>query len=176
MVVLNNKIAHQRFRQTVGTDFKGRSHSAGCVPAFVVLVNIGLTLMEEGPAKIEVGDTPPKLSSRAFLLFSFMTYDEQLQDERWLLKRDQILQRDWRVCQVCLSGKDLNVHHKKYIEGRLAWEYADYYLITLCQKCHKNVHQEGKTPVLKTGDPIIDGFAKIKESIQSIYGLMRYRG
>ena len=32
---------------------------------------------------------------------------------------------------------DLNIHHKYYIDGNMAWEYEDDCLITLCANCHK---------------------------------------
>lgn len=36
---------------------------------------------------------------------------------------------------------DLNVHHKYYIRGCKAWEYDNEALITLCHKCHRDVHE-----------------------------------
>lgn len=35
----------------------------------------------------------------------------------------------------------LNVHHKRYIIQHKAWEYAEEDLITLCNECHKKIHQ-----------------------------------
>lgn len=69
-----------------------------------------------------------------------MTYEEQLSDIRWLNKRDVILDRDNHECQICLSTELLHVHHKTYFSGRMAWEYADEFLITLCHKCHGLFH------------------------------------
>ena len=37
--------------------------------------------------------------------------------------------------------KGLNVHHKFYIKGLAPWEYEDDALITLCEDCHKKIHQ-----------------------------------
>jgi len=76
-----------------------------------------------------------------------MSYEEQLNDVRWFEKRDEILQRDDYCCQDCLRGRDrlttyikLHVHHIKYIAGRMAWEYPNGYLITLCDECHSKLH------------------------------------
>ncbi len=69
-----------------------------------------------------------------------MTYQEQLLDPRWLNKREIILDRDGNQCQVCLSDKELHVHHKIYLTGRDAWDYLDEYLITLCGNCHALFH------------------------------------
>lgn len=80
-----------------------------------------------------------------------MTYQDQLQDPRWIAKRNEILERDDYCCQDCLRGKDrlsphiqLHVHHRKYIDGLMAWEYTNDQLITLCRECHGKFH--GKVP------------------------------
>lgn len=76
-----------------------------------------------------------------------MSYEEQLNDVRWFAKRDEILERDDYCCQDCLRGKaqlskhiELHVHHKRYISGRMAWEYPNDYLVTLCEECHGKLH------------------------------------
>ena len=35
----------------------------------------------------------------------------------------------------------LQVHHKRYYTGMLAWEYDDSDLVTLCQECHSKIHK-----------------------------------
>jgi 5-methylcytosine-specific restriction endonuclease McrA len=42
---------------------------------------------------------------------------------------------------------DLNVHHKYYISGKMAWEYQNDALITLCASCHKEEHLKNQIPV-----------------------------
>lgn len=76
-----------------------------------------------------------------------MTYQEQLLDIRWLVRRNEILERDDFCCQDCLRGKNrlskfikLQVHHREYFDGLMAWEYADEYLVTLCDQCHAMFH------------------------------------
>lgn len=41
----------------------------------------------------------------------------------------------------------LQVHHKKYIEGKHAWEYDDSDLVTLCKDCHNVVHRKVHIPI-----------------------------
>jgi len=41
----------------------------------------------------------------------------------------------------------MQVHHKRYIKGRLPWDYEDYYLVTLCDRCHFLYHQKHKVKV-----------------------------
>lgn len=70
-----------------------------------------------------------------------MTYKDQLKDPRWLAKSAEIKERDNKTCQCCRSTEyPLDVHHKIYIDGRMAWEYDGNFLITLCNDCHKDWH------------------------------------
>ena len=67
-------------------------------------------------------------------------YKDQLKDKRWKKLANKIRKRDNYTCQKCGSHEHLQVHHKKYIKNRLAWEYDEENLITLCSECHKKVH------------------------------------
>jgi 5-methylcytosine-specific restriction endonuclease McrA len=78
------------------------------------------------------------------------SYNELLKTPEWKNKRDKILKRDNYTCRHC--GKTdtiLQVHHKyyhKYPNGTRPkpWDYPDEALITLCDNCHKRVHQTTK--------------------------------
>lgn len=72
-----------------------------------------------------------------------MTYKEQLESHHWQQKKLEILIRDNGRCVVC-STKDrvIHVHHLAYLHGRLAWEYDNEMLVTLCTKHHKEAHDE----------------------------------
>jgi 5-methylcytosine-specific restriction endonuclease McrA len=69
-----------------------------------------------------------------------MDYYSQLLAPEWKSKRLKILQRDNFSCTQCGNKKDLQVHHKKYDKNKLAWEYTNNNLITLCIKCHTELH------------------------------------
>jgi len=73
-----------------------------------------------------------------------MKYKEQLKTSAWLKKKSEIMQRDNFVCSECLcdnSESQLEVHHIAYYkDGRNAWEYLDYMLVTLCRNCHQKEH------------------------------------
>ena len=69
-------------------------------------------------------------------------YRELRKDGRWQRKRLEIMQRDDFKCRECGTTNDLNVHHIRYIEGRLPWEYDNGDLVTLCGTCHKALHEE----------------------------------
>lgn len=69
-----------------------------------------------------------------------MTYEQQLLTIEWIRLKFEILYRDHYQCSICRTSYNLNVHHKYYIFGRMAWEYDGSILITLCEKHHKLDH------------------------------------
>ena len=68
-------------------------------------------------------------------------YRRLLQDPKWKIKASYIRKRDNHTC--CRCGKKshrLQVHHKKYIDGLMPWEYENDLLESLCSTCHKKEH------------------------------------
>ena len=66
-----------------------------------------------------------------------LTYKDQLRDPLWQKKRLTILERDNFRCSLCGDDRtNLQIHHKKYINGLMPWEYPDETLATLCNCCH----------------------------------------
>lgn len=78
-------------------------------------------------------------------------YSSLLEKREWGAKRVAILARDNYTCTHCGAkeglGVQLHVHHKHYIYGLDPWEYKDTELVTLCEKCHSELHQNSKVPV-----------------------------
>jgi len=73
-----------------------------------------------------------------------MTYAEKLRDPRWQKLRLLILERDNWQCTDCLDKTStLHVHHLDYEKDVEPWDYPEYYLITLCETCHKE-YESGK--------------------------------
>lgn len=71
-----------------------------------------------------------------------LSYGEQLKHPNWQRRRLEILQRDNFCCQSCYDNETtLHVHHKRYVKGRMAWEYTDRELVTLCEQCHSLEHE-----------------------------------
>lgn len=84
-------------------------------------------------------------------------YQVLLKDKRWFLKKHEILDRDNNECTMCYSARNLQVHHKKYMRGRMPWEYDNKDLITLCERCHANLHlKEHLLKAKKELDKMID--------------------
>ena len=70
-----------------------------------------------------------------------MTYAEQLQQPEWKLRRQEIISMNWGYCSCCGTSRNIHVHHKIYYDdGRMAWEYSDNELTTLCADCHMLEH------------------------------------
>ncbi len=70
-----------------------------------------------------------------------MTYQEKLNDPRWIARANEIKQRDNYTCQICGSKNNLHVHHILYQYDLDPWNYIDEALITLCSNCHKHEHE-----------------------------------
>lgn len=70
----------------------------------------------------------------------FIPYYKQLQDKRWINRRNQILKKGGYKCSLCGRKNNLQVHHKIYLKDKMAWEYKDKYLEVLCNECHEKRH------------------------------------
>lgn len=69
-----------------------------------------------------------------------ISYHLQLQDKRWLKRREEIFAVKGKVCSRCGATVNLHVHHLRYLYGKMAWEYKDKDLVVLCDHCHKAAH------------------------------------
>lgn len=99
-----------------------------------------------------------------------MTYEEQLKDQRWYYVRDRVLERDKWKCVECRRIYNLHVHHTRYIKGRMAWEYHDSDLVTLCGWCHEEVHKQWGT--IKE-DPLMEKITILGKVVQAWRAFMR---
>jgi hypothetical protein len=71
------------------------------------------------------------------------TYRELLRDPRWQKKRLETLESAAWACERCMDSEStLHVHHKRYVKGRMPWEYARWELAVLCETCHEVEHEE----------------------------------
>ena len=101
-----------------------------------------------------------------------LTYQEQLETEDWKHKREAIISRDWGMCTQCMSSVKLNVHHTKYInDGRMAWEYPNSMLTTLCEKCHRGFHASHGIITIDTVECIPELSSAIYRDVASLRAL-----
>lgn len=71
-----------------------------------------------------------------------MSYGEQLKHPNWQRKRLEVLDSAKWACVACGDGEStLHVHHKRYVKGRMAWEYEAHELQALCEECHSGLHE-----------------------------------
>ncbi len=72
--------------------------------------------------------------------------------KNWAKIRFRIVSRDNHKCRMinCVSSLDLNVHHIDYDRSN----NDDINLITLCRKCHAQIHAEGYKPCLYEDWPL----------------------
>jgi len=69
-------------------------------------------------------------------------YKKQLNSPKWNTKRKKILKRDKYKCTICKGKKNLEVHHTFYYDKFInPWNYPNKSLITLCNKCHSELHE-----------------------------------
>lgn len=69
---------------------------------------------------------------------------EQLNDPRWLAKRNEILSRDKNTCQSCgRIDARMHVHHLRYVPYKDIWDYPNWMMVTYCATCHETDHLIG---------------------------------
>lgn len=71
----------------------------------------------------------------------FIGYQEQLKDPKWMAFRQFVMVVRGRRCEVCGTEYGLQVHHLRYKENALAWEYTCNDVMVVCGKCHKKIHK-----------------------------------
>ena len=62
--------------------------------------------------------------------------------KEWINLKEKILERDNHTCLNCGRKTHLHVHHLLYEEGKEVWEVPEWYLVTLCDSCHKREHSK----------------------------------
>lgn len=101
------------------------------------------------------------------------SFAEQYRHPQWQRRRLERLQAADYSCERCGDTETtLHVHHKRYVKGRMVWEYADDELGVLCEPCHEEEHRidaELRELIEKTGKArargILAGFNCIEPSV-----------
>lgn len=112
--------------------------------SLILILIILLTLILPTHPSIKYNNNNKDLS------YEDLSYEDLLKCKEWREKREKILNRDNNKCVYCGEVHNLQVHHKyysKYPNGFRVypWNYPDDALITLCDRCHKKVHNKKKT-------------------------------
>jgi hypothetical protein len=70
-----------------------------------------------------------------------ISWKEQYRHPQWQKKRLEALEKAEFICQCCFDSEStLHVHHKRYVKGRMLWEYELQELAVLCESCHEQEH------------------------------------
>lgn len=104
-----------------------------------------------------------------------MSYEEQLQTPEWKAKRQEVIDYFWGYCTKCGTSRNIQVHHKYYEPGKMAWEYpVNVCLVTLCKDCHQLEH--GLVPERKPYRTIrevmiewLEGLLKMRDHAKKVY-------
>ena len=77
-----------------------------------------------------------------------LNFEEQYCHPSWQKKKYEIYERDGWQCKCCgndfmQSASQLHAHHLYYDRSLHLWEYDNESLVTLCEVCHKKVHDLG---------------------------------
>lgn len=61
-------------------------------------------------------------------------------------------------CQNTVEKPTLHVHHKAYLKGKEPWDYADEFLIVVCEECHERITEntEIRAIALAQHDPFME--------------------
>lgn len=72
-----------------------------------------------------------------------MEWKDQYKHPLWQKKRLEALEGAEYMCERCCDkDAQLHVHHKRYVKGRMIWEYKTSELLVLCAECHESTHGE----------------------------------
>lgn len=99
----------------------------------------------------------------------YESYQEYLASEEWKQKRALVLERDKHRCRRCGAkgyGTILHVHHMWYPQNWGEESIDD--LITLCDSCHKEVHERLNAIKRQKEEERIEGARQNKEWVNLI--------
>lgn len=100
-----------------------------------------------------------------------LAFKEQYRHPNWQRKRLEVMQRDEFVCQCCFSDETtLNVHHKRYIKGRMIWDYSNDLLVTLCGGCHESQHESSDGMKTVVSGLRVDGPGSLSDGLKLLAG------
>lgn len=92
------------------------------------------------------------------------TYSELLRDPRWQKVRLKKLESSNWCCERCFDSETtLNVHHKRYVKGRMPWEYDERELAVLCETCHEGEHEEKDARTALLARLAVDGPVSLED-------------
>lgn len=72
-----------------------------------------------------------------------LSWEEQYKHPNWQKLRLKVFQRDNFKCKKCGNKHELlHAHHLRYDKNKYIWEVPIYDIITLCENCHRDIHNK----------------------------------
>lgn len=100
-----------------------------------------------------------------------LSYAEQLRHPNWQRRRLERLNGAGWACECCYDAEStLHVHHKRYVKGRMAWEYSDAELAVLCEGCHADAHAGMDALTAIIGQLPLDGPRNLRDAASLLAG------
>lgn len=83
-----------------------------------------------------------KVKENKAMPYKYMPYKQQLKTKEWQYFRLYVIISKGSKCDLCdySNIKYLQVHHKVYKKGLMAWQYELKDMMVVCKKCHKKIH------------------------------------
>lgn len=102
-----------------------------------------------------------------------MPYKDQYLHPNWQRRRLECLEAAGWACKKCeCEDVTLHVHHKRYVKGRMVWEYENSELVVLCEDCHASEHALRSLLDRLCADAGIYGEIQEKDPVQIAVGLI----
>jgi len=92
--------------------------------------------------KVENFEQNEYIKRNTYLRNIGISYEEYLMSEKWKQARMRLFKRDGKICKICSSDKNINVHHNNYNQKNLNGSIRS--LVVLCNSCHREVHRIAK--------------------------------
>jgi hypothetical protein len=81
-----------------------------------------------------------KVEKRTKMTSRQIEYEKLLSRKEWKDFRKNVFEVRGKKCEMCGAEKHLQVHHPRYVEGKLPWDYSVHDVVVLCGRCHKKIH------------------------------------
>lgn len=123
------------------------------IKSYSEMIALGQEIVKYDNDKIKVGKKGLLLPTRLLIVDSYFSVNQLSFAIQWIPPKNKFEFGRFELVgfqkELIFDKRffDLNVHHKYYKKGNLAWDYEDDALITLCVDCHKLEHEQNVIPI-----------------------------
>ncbi len=124
----------------------GRQFTADQIKSFIDLRVPPKRMLPKDKRKCQINNHKKKIKAKESKKNKPKFKPDKYSSPEWIAVRDRIRERDGHACVNCgkkkADGYQIHVHHMLYIPDMEVWEVPDWYLVTLCEECHKGEHSK----------------------------------